>query len=337
MGISVFGLLSVCVIQYCIINGLEKMIIHHFVKDGQALRPQSACTEEVTPTNCLGMPSGHAEIGTMVALFLYSRNYVSLPTAALLAAAVCLERVFSNHHTAVQTAAGVLFGFVYFLLYSEQSWFVLIVFFLYVNVLLFLVERSFTVPAWIKKETIELVEKKRTLPYHIKLINVAGSALQQTRPLVITWAEVEAALDKIIASLDEPPDAIVGIKTGGAILADYLQSKLNVPAFKVKVSEQRNKCKKRNTLYFYLRTLVLDMKPKYMMCEEVEKIEGTVLLIDECAASGGQIELVTKHLYEKGAKTVYRAVISSAPSTKNIYSVMKRELTPAVWPWGYDN
>ena len=337
MGFSVFGLLSICVIQYCIMNGLEKMIVHHFVQDGKAMRPQSTCTEEVTPTNCLGMPSGHAEIGTMVALFLYSRNYVSLPTAALLAALVCLERIFSNHHTAVQTAAGVLLGFVYFLLYSKQSWFVLVVLFFYLNVLLFLVERSFTIPAWIQKETMELVEKKRNLSYPIKLINLLAPAFQQTRPLVITWAEVEAGLDKIIASLDEPPDAIVGIKTGGAILADYLQSKLNVPVFKVKVSNRRYKCKKKNTIDDYWQIMVLKNKPEYMMCEGVEKVEGTVLLIDECVASGGQMELVTNYLYQKGAKKVYRAAITSPPNIKHIYSAMKRELTPAVWPWGYDN
>jgi hypothetical protein len=48
------------------------------------------------------------------------------------------------------------------------------------------------------------------------------------------------------------------------------------------------------------------------------------------------MEAATRYLYEKGATQVIAKTITS-PSIIKVDSVIKREYTPAVWPWGYDN
>jgi hypoxanthine phosphoribosyltransferase len=73
-----------------------------------------------------------------------------------------------------------------------------------------------------------------------------------------------------------------------------------------------------------------------MVCEGIEQIHGNVLLIDECVGSGGTMETIIHYLHEKGATQVIAKTITS-PSIIKIDSVIKREYTPAVWPWGYDN
>lgn len=331
MGISIYSLFLICILQYCILNGLEKMIFHTWFKE--TLRPN--CKEFVTPTNCIGLPSGHAEIGTIILLYLYSKKYISSMIGCIILVLICLQRIVSKNHTLLQVIVGVLFGIFYFTLYSYNIWYIVIVFLLYANGLLFMMERSFTIPSWIKNR--EGIDKKRNVSYPIKLLNVISPSFQQERPLSITWKETTYCLDQIIDSLkDTHIDAIVGIKTGGAILTDYISTKINVPVYSIKVSNKRYQCKKKNVWDDYIQNYILQKKPRYMVCEGIEQIHGNVLLIDECVGSGGTIETVTKYLYEKGASQVIAKTITS-PSIIKVDSVIKREYTPAVWPWGYDN
>ena len=331
MGLYIYDVFLICILQYCVLNGLEKMIFHVWFKE-KTLRPN--CKDFVTPTNCLGLPSGHAEIGTIVLLYLYSKKYISSTLGYGLLTVICLQRILSKNHTVLQVMVGILFGLFYFTLYSKSVWYVLLVFLLYANILLFMMERSFTIPPWIKNR--EGIDKKRNVSYPIKLLNVISPSFQQERPLSITWKEVTYCLDKIIESLDTPIDAIVGIKTGGAILTDYISTKMNVPVYFIKVSNKRYQCKKKNIWDDYIQNYILQKKPRYMVCEGIEQIHGNVLLIDECVGSGGTIKTATKYLYEKGASRVIAKTITS-PSTIKIDSIIKREYTPAVWPWGYDN
>jgi hypoxanthine phosphoribosyltransferase len=307
------------------------MIFHSIWKD--TLRPN--CKEFVTPTNCIGMPSGHAEIGTMILLYLYSKKYISSTVGCFLSTLVGLQRIISKNHTMFQVLIGILFGIFYFNIYSYEPWYIIIILFLYANILLYKVERSFTIPSWIKNR--EGIDKKRNISYSIKLLNVISPSFQQERPFSITWKEVTKCLDDIIESLsDTQIDAIVGIKTGGAILTDYISTKINAPVYSVKVSNKRYQCKKKNVWDDYIQNYILQKKPRYMVCEGIEQIHGNVLLIDECVGSGGTIKTATKYLYEKGASRVIAKTITS-PSTIKIDSIIKREYTPAVWPWGYDN
>ena len=64
---------------------------------------------------------------------------------------------------------------------------------------------------------------------------------------------------------------------------------------------------------------------------------GNILLIDECVDSGDTMNTVSKYLYEKGASKVVTATIIASLKSNIDISILKRDYTPAIWPWGYDN
>jgi hypoxanthine phosphoribosyltransferase len=316
------------------------MIFHSIFKEN-ILRPN--CSETmVTPTYCLGMPSAHAEIATMLVLYALFKKKISVVIGIIIVIAVCLQRIITKKHTILQTFIGILFGVFYFMLYLRNGWYILIIFFLYSNILLFLVEKSFTIPDWIKPDTMESIHKKRNLSYFVKLLGVFSPSYQQERALYISWDEITSSLDKIIDIANKSNikfDAIVGIKTGGAILTDYM-TKMNLPIYKIKVSDKRYNCKKKNTfdiLDNYIQLYILKKNPEHLVCEGIDNIYGNILLIDECVGSGGTMNTVSKYLYEKGAnKVVTAAIVSSLKSNIDI-TILQRDYTIAVWPWGYDN
>ncbi len=339
--ISIYCLLLICVIHYCIINGLEKMIFYSIFKKNNTLRPN--CDENfIIPTYCLGMPSAHAEIGTMLVLYALFKKYISIPIGVIIVIIVCLQRILTQNHTVFQTFIGILFGFFYFFLYLHHGWYVLIILFIYSNILLFLVEKSFSIPDWIKKDSMESINKKRNLSYFVKLLGVFSPSYQQERTLYISWDEITISLDKIIEIANNSNikfDAIVGIKTGGAILTDYM-TKMNIPIYKIKVSDKRYNCKKKNTLDIldnYIQLYLLNKKPEHLVCEGLDNIHGNILLIDECVGSGSTMNTVSKYLYDKGANKVVTATIIASLKSNIDISILKRNYTSAVWPWGYDN
>ena len=327
MGFTIYFLLLICIFQYCVMNGIEKLLFHSV--STSTLRPN--CKEFVTPNSCVGMPSGHAEIAVLVFFYFYQKKWISLPIAIFYIGLVCLQRVLFKHHTVLQTVVGCLFGFFYFVVYSKSTWFVLFFFVVYTNLLLFLVERSFTIPSWASQATLESIDKKRNVSYFVKLIGVISPSFQQRRPLMIRWDEVEQCLDKIIEHVkDKQIDTIVGIKTGGAIVADYVAKKMNLPLYKIKVSS--NGCKEKNPWKYYFEAYVLNKQFDYTICEGADLYGKNILLLDESIGSGNTMKAALRYLSNN---TVYPALIVSP--TNEFYSVIQRELTPAVWPWGYDN
>ena len=78
-----------------------------YSKSNIILRPN--CSETfVTPTYCLGMPSGHAEIGTMLVLYALFKKYISIPIGIIIIIIVCLQRILTKKHTVLQTFIGFL-------------------------------------------------------------------------------------------------------------------------------------------------------------------------------------------------------------------------------------
>lgn len=327
MGLSFTSLVLICIFQYCILNGLEKMLFHHF--SVSTLRPN--CKEFVTPIHCIGMPSGHAEIAVLAFMYFYLKKWLSLPITLFFIGIVCFQRVLSNNHTILQTVVGCFLGSIYFSIYYKHPWVILLFFMFYLNVLLFLIEYNFSIPSWIEEDTLKSIHKKRNVSYFVKLIGILSPSFQQARPLMIQWDEVEYCLDKIIDHVkDKQIDTIVGIKTGGAILSDYISKKMNLPVYKIKVSS--NECKEKDTWRYYYDYYILNKQLEYTICEGPDLDGKNILLIDESFGSGNTMKAALHYLSNN---TVYPAVITS--TTNEYYSVIQREYTPAVWPWGYDN
>ena len=69
----------------------------------------------------LGMPSGHAEAGTIMFLLLYFYEYISLPVSIILIFIVSLQRVVKERHTIAQVIAGTMCGIIYSYIYKSYN------------------------------------------------------------------------------------------------------------------------------------------------------------------------------------------------------------------------
>ena len=312
------------------------MLFHWFNKD---YSPRPNCTEDAV--KCLGMPSGHAEVAAMLAYFLYSKRIISAPIMVLGVVLVCLQRVAASRHTVLQTVVGVGLGLCYALLYLNlSSWAVLVFLVAYTHILILLVDRALKpVPGWVQPDSRPIVEKKKNVPYYLKFMGVFACSFEQERTLYVSWQKLEGYLDKIVAKIKSRQthfDAVVGIKSGGAILSDYVSMKLDVPQYKIKVTNDCNKTP-FDSLSNYAYNYKLAKKPKYVVCEGIDDdLTGkNVILLDEFVASGTTMTTSMNYLKSKGVNSVYPISIYS--NIPKIDHVLTGNYSPGAWAWGYDN
>jgi hypoxanthine phosphoribosyltransferase len=351
-----FFMLIVVLIHVSIINGLEKILFFTYGNSDLFRRPTSECQLPNPPVRCLGMPSGHVEIATMIGCTLYSSNFISLPILIVLIAGISLQRVLAHRHTFLQTIVGFLFGLFYAFVYLSTKGYqkilmCLFFLFLYSNLLIVKLDSlvSEKVPDWVDKNMLPTIEKKRNVPYYFKVCSVLYPSYEQTKTVYMSWKDLEMYLDKMVDNIkktDTPFDAVVGIKTGGAIISDYISSKLNLPNYKIKVSRKKYNCKKTpdNFIENYIDVYVKEKDKEYMICEGIQDdLKGkNVILIDECIVSGTTMNASIDYLISKQINTVYpTTVLSCYGATKHprfpftsIYNSYAVQLT---WPWGYDN
>jgi len=69
----------------------------------------------------LGMPSGHAEIATIISCILYYYKFISLWLCILLIFIFSLQRVIANRHTVTQVIVGIMCGLIYSYIYISNN------------------------------------------------------------------------------------------------------------------------------------------------------------------------------------------------------------------------
>jgi hypothetical protein len=69
----------------------------------------------------LGMPSGHAEIATIISCILYYYKFISLWSCILLIFIFSLQRVIANRHTVFQVIVGIMCGLIYSYIYISNN------------------------------------------------------------------------------------------------------------------------------------------------------------------------------------------------------------------------
>jgi membrane-associated phospholipid phosphatase len=91
----------------------ETLLGYNFVK-----RPFESCKYEINKSpHCLGFPSRHVEITTLVCSLLYFTKFISLNVCIILIILFLLHRIFFNFHTLLQVCVGLFFGFIYSQIY----------------------------------------------------------------------------------------------------------------------------------------------------------------------------------------------------------------------------
>ena len=69
----------------------------------------------------LGMPSGHAEIATILSCILYYYKFISLWLCILLIFIFSIQRIIANKHTVNQVIIGIMCGLMYSYIYISNN------------------------------------------------------------------------------------------------------------------------------------------------------------------------------------------------------------------------
>jgi adenine/guanine phosphoribosyltransferase-like PRPP-binding protein len=354
-------LVIIFIIHYCLINGLEKIIINLYKNKNKKtiLRPIAKCFKQKNYiTYCIGMPSGHAEITTIISYILYNLNYISYTNMCIIIVLMCLQRIISKKHTPLQTIIGVIFGLFYANIYlkykiSYKSIIIAsIIVFLYINIIIYKLTKLLNVkiPNWVDKKMLKNIEDKKNINYNFKFTTVFISPIVQNTYFYLTWNDLEYYLEMLLKKINKTNikyDAVVGIKTGGAIISDYISKKLNIKNYKIKINDIKYNCNKNKLNYspfsdFYNKYSKGEKK-EYEICEKIDDdLENkNIILIDETVGSGVTMKTGIQYLLSKKVKTITPTCIVQINRTLfnnyNLISIIKNPKTFLVWPWGYDN
>ena len=340
--------------HYCILNGLEKNFNKTYFNYHNVRRPLEKCKNQDNKClNCVGMPSGHAEISTIISLLLYSYNYINQYLCIFIIVVVSLQRIVSNMHTFPQIIAGIIIGSLYSLIYIHFNLsifaflIVISIGFILIFLIIYKIDKDIygEVPGWVDKNMLSSIDKKINVSYYSKIIHIISNNIHPNSILFINWRNTEQYLDILIDKIKKSNiqfDGIVGIKTGGAILSNYISNKLNIKNYKVKLTKNKFNCNKNNIDSFY-ESIIERKWSKYTICEGVhDNLEGkNLIVIDELVDTGNTISECIKYLKtNKKANIIYPVCIilnNKKYNNKESIEYVNNNNKIIIWPWGYEN
>lgn len=310
-------LFIIFIYHYCLHNKLEKIFFDTYINYDDVKRPLQKCDFEIYKSiKCIGLPSGHAETSTIIFSLLYFKNFISLNVCLAFIFLISIQRIIFQMHTVTQVLVGILLGFFYTQIYIRNnlsifSFLIVLTIGLIITILsIYKIDEKLKqpIPKWVDNEMISSIHKKLNIPYYLRIASLYGNAIDKGRTFV-TWNELEKFLDEIVNKIKNTGtqfDAIVGIKTGGAIISDYVSKKLGIKNYKIKLSKEEYNCNKKpvDTLIDIFQKQVLNKYGKYSICEGIEEnLSGkNIILIDEMVSSGTTMLETINYLKKKTCK-----------------------------------
>jgi hypoxanthine phosphoribosyltransferase len=339
--------------HFFIHNNLEKTFSQVYFDYDAVKRPRLKCQDRENRRNlkCIGMPSGHAETAAVFSFLLYFYKIIPLWVCLLIISVISMQRITSNMHTISQVILGAALGYIYAFIY-KRVWYGFIIVFsigLILSILsVYQIDRQVygPIPSWVDKTMYESIKNKQSSPFYIKVGSIYGNALIRNR-IFMSWDELEKYLDKMIERINKSGiryDAVVGIKTGGAIISDYISQKLGLPNYKIKLTKEEYNCNKKpsDSIDNMVKNNFFYREGKYTICEGIDdNLEGkNIILVDELVATGKTMEESYNYLKEqKYANIIYPTCISlfqyKYHGSLHINNIINE--IPLIWPWGYDN
>jgi adenine/guanine phosphoribosyltransferase-like PRPP-binding protein len=196
------------------------------------------------------------------------------------------------------------------------------------------------IPHWVDPVMYDKMKEKRNTNVFVKLSTLYVCITHHDWTSFKHWNEIEHMLDQVIDKIKESNikyDAIIGIKTGGAIVSDYISKKLNIENYKIKVSNTKMKVDND----FTALNRKINHKEEYAVDEDgvSEKVKNkNIIIIDECTFTGVTMDVAVKYFIPI-ADNIYPVVLNGTGYT--LSNVTKVDVIDtnfiSVWPWGYDN
>ena len=340
--------------NFYIQNGLEKLFSETYFDYNLVKRPLARCSNTNHFTGCIGMPSGHAESFTLLSCLLYFYKFIPFYYCILFIFLFSFQRIISNMHTLNQVLVGITTGYMYASIYkyfdlSMYSFLIVFsigLFLILLNIFKIDKEVYGPIPEWVDPEMIPSIKKKQDVPLYIKIGTIYTSAYIQDKTF-INWRKLEECLDIIVERIQKSGqqyDAVIGIKTGGAIISDYVSQKLGLPNYKVKLSRSDYNCDKKphDTIHTIFQRQIMNNYGEYTVCEGIDdNLSGkNIILIDEMVFSGKtMIETINYLKNEKHVSKIYPTCVSLSKKryTGKIDIDYVLPGLVLIWPWGYDN
>jgi hypoxanthine phosphoribosyltransferase len=342
--------------HYYIHNGLEKTFSQQYIDYSDVKRPLLKCSNKDNSLRlgCIGMPSGHAETTSIFCFLLYFYKIIPLWVCIFFILIVSIQRVVSHMHTPGQVIMGSILGLFYASIYKYFNLSIigfLLVFsigFMLVLLSIYKIDQQVygPIPNWVDKTMYDSIKKKQNSPLYIKVGSLYANSFIQSVTFM-KWYELEHYLDKMVERIKQSGidyHAVVGIKTGGAIISDYISLKLGLPNYKIKLTREEYNCNKKanNTIDDIMKKNFTNNQGKFTICEGIQdNIEGkNIILVDELVSTGITMEESYDYLKEqKYANIVYPTCIgfykSKYKGSLHINNILND--TVLIWPWGYDN
>lgn len=345
----IFLLMFIFVCFSFIINPIEKKIYQLYF--GNSERPLDKCKNS-NDFECFGMPSGHTELATIISFMLYSKKYITLFVACIIILIFAMQRIVTNMHSITQVITGFVLGLLYSLIFvklHKNSYiviFILLLSFVLNYIYIAIINKKIKeYPDWVLNDSSlePILKQKYNTPFYAKF----SDTLFLSR--YIEWKELENNMDILISKIKQSGsnfDAVVGIKSGGAILSKYIANKLELKCYYIKISDKDDGCNKNlitSGINYRIKKLTNSEK-EYTICEGVQdNIMGkNILLIDEQIASGNTMKNAIGYLYNtKNASFVLPCTIylnsnqKLINSSEILYLIKNKDVY--IWPWGFNN
>jgi len=362
MNKNIIIFIIIIAIHFIFINGLEKQIISFIIEDDKIIKRPNYVNKNIFYTNDInGMPSGHMELIVFISLFFIFKLNISRYIGLSIILLMGVQRYYSNRHNIIQIVTGIFFSLVYFAIYNSFNFSYISIFIcvlillVYLHIIDVIINNKMKekIPKWVDPSMYKKIEEKKKTNIYTKYFSILFSLscmnIDKTR-LYISWDELENMLEKIMYKITETNkyyNGIVGIKSGGAIISDYISKKLNIKNYKIKLSLIQNNCRSGTTMKDIILSTTIneDARKFHKVCEGIEtSIENNnVILIDELCSSGYTMFSAIDYLYNvKKVNSVFPITLTKSEAFENrenryyIHDILKNYLV-LCWPWGWDN
>lgn len=337
-------IIFICLLHFFVLNPFEKIYFSYNLNNTN--RPLEKCINQKYIA-CNGFPSGHAEIITIICAYLLFHKIITVPIAILLIIIVCAQRLIAKMHSLNQVIYGTCFGFIYSYLYwntgfSGYSLLISLTTMIILTITINRIIREFLnepIPDWVDPVMYDKMNEKKNIHTFAQMSTLYKCIYNSQFSVFKNWSEVEEMLDKAIVKIKETGiqyDGIVGIKTGGAIVSDYISKKLNIKNYKIKVKNTKI------NIYFELGAYIrkLNHKEEYEVLDEGvgdKVMNKNIILIDELSVTGVTMDTAIDYFKPK-VKHLYPIVVTGSGVLNSHHDINVVEPHPLViWPWGYDN